>query len=114
MAKALTADEEELAGLVARAGLGVAAARTFAALARGGGHGATEIAAVTGHTRQEAGDAARDLELRGLARVERVPSGGRPAHRYHLEKGALRSLVEARRAALRAELAALDALERRA
>lgn len=113
MAKPLDGDEETLGGLLARAGVGVAAARVFAALARGGGHTATELAEVTGLTRQEAGDAARELVHRELARVEKVPTGGRPTNRYHVAGGGLQELVDARRQIIREELDALDQLERR-
>lgn len=113
MAKPLDKDEEALAALLARAGLSAAAGRVFAALGRGGGHAATDLAAATGLTRQEAGDAANDLVHRLLARVEKVPSGGRPTNRYQLDAGGLATLIAARRASIQQELAALDELEAR-
>lgn len=113
MTKPLDAREEELAALLARAGLSARPARVFAALARGRALTATELAEAGAMSRQEAGDAARELELAGLVRVEKVSTGGRPAHRYHLAREGLAPFLEARRAQLRAELAALDALSAR-
>lgn len=113
MVKPLERDEEELAGLLARCGLTVRAARAYAALARGGGHTASDIAAATGLARQDAGEGARELEAAALARVEKVASGGRPALRYHAKEEGLAALVAKRRAEIAQELTALDALSGR-
>lgn len=113
MAKPLDREEEDLARLLARCGLTPRAARAYAALSRGGGHTATDLAAVTGLSRQDAGDAARELEAMALARAEKVASGGRPALRYHVLDEGLARLVARRRAEIAEELAALDRLERR-
>lgn len=111
--RALDADEEATARLLERAGLRRLAARALAALLRGGGHTASELAGATGLARQDVSDAARELETLGLVRVEKLATGGRPQHRYHLERGAIATLVAARRRALAEESAALDALEAR-
>lgn len=103
-------DEERLAAFLGRCGLGDRAARVYVALARGSGYTASELATASGLSRQEAGDAARALEVAGLARVEKVASGGRPALRYHALREGISRLVGERRAQLREELAALDAL----
>lgn len=112
MAKPLEPHEEDLARLLARCGLGARAARAYAALARGGGHTASDLAAATGLARQDAGEAARELEAADLARVEKVASGGRPALRYHARRDGLAALVERRRGQIAEELAALDELSR--
>lgn len=116
MAKLLDREEEEQVALLARAGLAPSEAKVFAALARGSGHSAIDLASVTGLARQEAGDAGNALAQRGLARVEKVPSGpsgGRPTNRYFLVGEGLAALLRARRAAIADELAALDELETR-
>ena len=116
VAKPLDVEEEEVARLLERAGLPRPEARAFAALARGGGHGAVDLADATGLSRQHVAEAGNALELAGLARIERVASGGRPSNRYHLARApsaAIRALVATRRAALAQEEAALAALEAR-
>lgn len=113
--KPLEPEEDALAALLERASLPRQDARVFVALARGGSHSATDLAAATGLTRQAAGDAANALELAGYVRTEHVASGGRPSKRYHLAstREALDRLIARRRAALAEELAALDALAAR-
>jgi len=106
--KPLDPDEERLAALLARCGLSPRAARVHAALARGDAQTAPELAAATGLARQDAAEGARELEAAGLARVEKVASGGRPALRYHALREGLGALVARRRAQLQEELAALD------
>ncbi|HUR68325.1 MAG TPA: helix-turn-helix domain-containing protein [Candidatus Thermoplasmatota archaeon] len=113
MTKPLTPEEEALAALLERASLPRPQARAFAALARGSGHAALDLAAATGLSRQSAADAGNALELAGLARVESVASGGRPIRRYHLAGAGLAALLATRRAALARELAALDEMEAR-
>lgn len=117
MPRPFTADEEELAALLARTGLSRAAARSLVALLRAAA-GAADVAAVAGLARQDVSDATRELEARGLVRIEKIVGerGGRPALRYHLARDAAtaaRALVAQRRKALADEAEALDALERR-
>lgn len=116
MPKPLALDEEAHGAPLTRLGLSTRAARVFAILLRGGGHLIADLGEATGLSRQDAGEGARELETRGLARAENVTTGGRPSKRYHLAadaRGALHALCEARRVVLRAEIAALDALEDR-
>lgn len=114
--KPLEPEEESTARLLERAGLSRSAARVLAALLRGGGHGAQELADATGLARQDVTPASRELEARGLLRVEQHATGGRPSNRYHLAREpreALRALTAQRRKAVADELAALDALDAR-
>lgn len=116
MARALDADEEAFARQAARAGLAVDAARVLAALARGGGWSALDLMEATGLSRRDLVAASRELEGRGLLRVEGVPTGGRPQKRYFLPRSprdAVRALTRARREELAGEAAALDALDAR-
>lgn len=110
--KPLDADEEARAGLLARAGqLSAGAARMLAALLRGGGWSAQQVADATGLARQDVSRAARELDAAALVTVDKVASGGRPTLRYHLARGAIATLVARRREAIREELAALAELE---
>lgn len=122
--KPLDTSEDRLAALLERCGLARAQARVLAALARGGGATAPELAGATGLSRQQAGEAAGALADAGLAHVETVATGGRPSKRYHVARpapversasaaGPWRALVAGRRAALAQESAALDELEAR-
>lgn len=119
MPRALDADEEALAALLARAGLRSGEARSLALLLRGAILSRAEVARATGLAAQDVSAAMRALEAAGAVRVESVARDGpgRPALRYRLASDAravLEQLEGARRASLARELEALDALRARA
>lgn len=118
MARPLDETEEETARLLERVGIGRVAARCLAALLRGAPMGSVDLAAAAGVARQDVTPASRALVSAGLAAVEPRSDGarGRPSNRYALAKDreeAVRRFIDERRAALRSELDALDALEER-
>jgi predicted transcriptional regulator len=119
MAKPLSREEEDLAGLLRRLGLSRPAAACLACLLREAPATSADLAAATGLTPQAVSEGVRDLERMGLVLREPVRSEakGRPALRHRLPasaKEALRHLEQARRKELMDELALLDELRRRA
>lgn len=115
MARPFSADEDRLAGLLARAGLSRGAARSLVALLRHGHATAVEAAECSGLARQDVSLAMRELVHAGLVEAQDVrrEGGGRPTKRYRLASTGAEALarVEARRRAeLLSELSALDEL----
>lgn len=118
MAKPLTRDEEDLAGLLHRLGLTRPAAQCLVAMLREAPMLRADLASATGLAPQAVSDATHELERLGLIMREPVTTGakGRPQLRHRLPataKDALRRLETDRRQALMEELALLDELRRR-
>ena len=119
MARPLTRDEEEMAGLLHRLGLTRAAALCLSCLLRETPCTSADLAAATGLAPQAVSEGVRDLARLGLVVREpvRTEGRGRPALRHRLPasgKEALLHLERTRRDALLAEMALLDELRRRA